>query len=191
MNRFVKFEIPRRSLCCTLCQTKWTPHRDCYSLIFEESDRYWLRKDICDECWRQAENKSSLIEDKPDTYFLWRSKILPQPKKIKNPSNASEKIFELFHTALSGDHDQTQAEAFILALLLKRKKKLIERKEIKHSTGKSYILFEDAETQETYSVPKVGLDRLEVHKIQEQIKRKLNIVPEPVPVSVSDLIKKP
>jgi hypothetical protein len=149
---------------------------ECHSFLYEEDDEKWVRQDICNTCWRDNVHLEKIARIKSQNYISWKSKIGCLPHKKPQPSNAIENILELFHTALSNDNESSQAEAFLLALLLKRKKKFIERKEFKHSTGQIYVLYEDAATQEIFTVLKVGLDRLEadnIQQIQQQIKMKL------------------
>lgn len=144
-------------------------------MIYENSEGGWLRRDICDGCWKEEDKKAQFLAEKPEIYFLWKSKIPVVPPKSPADSTVVEKLFEMLRLALAGDSEVQQAEAFILAMLLKRKKKLIERKEFKPAGGVSCLLYEDTDTQEIFSVPKVGLEKLEVHKIQDQIQKSLHL----------------
>lgn len=166
ISRFFKFEIPKINSVCTYCGKKWEEGAICYSSIYEESEGHWKRCDACESCQPQ------LSENAEDRFF-WQSRIVPKTKKEAPPMEPIHKALEMLRCGLT-DNALSAGEAFVLALFLKRKKKLIEKKEIHSSTGETCILYEDPCSEEAFAIPKINYESIEVQKIQDELKLKFS-----------------
>ncbi len=172
MNRFIKLEIPKMRPICLHCQTKWSQDMICNSFVYEDIEGKWIRQDACDLCW-QAQSKKRGDDPISSERFYWKSKVNLKAKSDLPQIEQMDKPLELLRSLLSTANESSKGEAFVLALFLKRKKKLSERKEISQSDGETFILYEDLFSQEVFTVPKVSLNTLQVDKIQQELKLKI------------------
>ncbi len=166
ISRFFKFEIPKMGPCCVHCRMKWDDGAVCHSSIYEGPEGHWIRQDVCHLC------QEYLLRNSEERFF-WQARVAAKPKKEMPSFEPINKAIELLRCSLT-DNRVSAGEAFVLALFLKRKKKLIEKKEIVSPSGEICVLYEDPCSDEAFAIPKLNLDSLEVEKIQQELKLKFS-----------------
>jgi len=159
-------EVPKRNQTCMLGSESFTPGMAyCSLLIKNEETSEFQRLDYCLKCWE----KEGKIPDGDVSY--WKSKV-PQEKMKESaiPGTHEEKALELFKQAVLENVDD---DAFILALWLVRKKKLILRHCFHDQSGQEIYLYEDLATEETFSVRKIALSNEKVLELQARLAKSL------------------
>ncbi|MBS4169145.1 hypothetical protein [Parachlamydia sp. AcF125] len=160
-------EVPKRQAACALGHEPFTPGMEYCSVLLETSEiTEFQRKDYCLNCWE----KEGKITD--DNAAYWKSKVPNSSIKGGMPLiTYEEKAMELFRNAAKtvGEED----EAFILALWLVRKRKIVLRHCFHEKNGQEVHLYEDPLSEETFSVRKVHLEREKILDLQARLSNKL------------------
>jgi hypothetical protein len=158
-------EIPKRSTTCYKGKETLEPGEEYYSALLEDETKPgYVRRDYCKKCWEDA-----LKEEGKLFKSSWKAKVPPNTKVPKIKENYFEKAFRLLRDSM--DDPEQHGEAFLLALFLARKKKLLLRQEI-NKDGKLYYLYENPATEEMLAVRKVDLTEIQQDKIQADMARK-------------------
>jgi hypothetical protein len=174
LKTFIQKEIPKRKPTCSIGQEPFLKGMDYYSYIEEDEKGKWLRNDFCSPCWEKFSLQKK-NNDQQSKVNYWKSKICEKPFS-KEPLSFNEKALKLLATAILLDSQESNEEAFILALYLARNKKLAMRKEIDCLEGtakKCFIIYEVLATEELLLVPKLQLSQLQVEKTREILALKL------------------
>ncbi|KAF3362035.1 Uncharacterized protein PHSC3_001346 [Chlamydiales bacterium STE3] len=150
-------QIPKRSSTCSHGKETFSDGMDYYSFIQQEKDHLYVRFDYCQHCWRQLELSEMTF---------WKGRI--SSKKENKPKSSEESALLYLDQVLS---DSTKKEElFILALYLARKKILVFRKSLE-----SHDLYENLETEEMLSIPKVAISSLDLPVLQKKLAEKLKV----------------
>jgi len=142
---------------CEICQARFTDQQVVYSHLHIEQDLH-SRHDFCASCHQKNDPALS----------SWKTRFrAPEPKKentIKKQDAES-----LFRQLLAKENEEDFHIIFILAVMLERKKILIERNVQKTATGQKLRIYEHKRTGETFLItdPNLQLDTLET--VQEQV----------------------
>ena len=162
----LQLDIPRRNGDCTECRQKLSEGTPYYSVLNELTENLSPRQDYCVSCWDRSPQKLKLAK------CHWKSRV---PSKKENPLSSLEKeerALALLKEAISGKKLENEAEAFVLALYLARKRIIQFRQEIEEF-GQTYSLYEIIETEEMLPVKKIQLGTIDIVKIQAEIANKL------------------
>lgn len=161
-----QLEIPRRASICAKCHNELTCGMDYYSALIEDEMQGLNRQDFCSSCWETKE----AFEPKSS----WKSKVVSKKEDNRNLNlTRDEKILELLKSALQNDSKDSEAEAFILALYLARRRLLILRQELRQDNGDIICLYEESATEVMHGVKKIAVSLLDINKIQANVAEKL------------------
>jgi len=170
LNNALQIIIPTRGDLCAKGEELFIPGMEYYSVLCKGDEKGITRQDFCLNCWelfaRHDFTKSS------QTY--WKSKVPPKKKAPAAPLHRNEKALELLKASVACDQMEDQAEAFVLAVYLARKKLLYLRDEVLDESGKRIQFYEVAATEEMIGVPKIDLSAIPIDKIQSNLAKKLN-----------------
>ncbi|CCB85849.1 putative uncharacterized protein [Parachlamydia acanthamoebae UV-7] len=160
-------EVPKRHAVCLLGQEPFTPGMEYCSVLVETAEMgEFQRKDYCLSCW-EREGKIS-----DDNAAYWKAKVPKHPLKGATPLiTYEEKAMELFKAAAKTSGEEE--EAFILALWLIRKRKLVLRHCFHEKNGQEVNLYEDPLSEETFPIRKVHLEKEKVLDLQSKLSNKL------------------
>lgn len=166
----VKFEIPPRMRRCCLGNEDFLPGMEYISLLEEGKDEKYFRKDFCQPCWKEA---SLLALDQISGYVHWKSQV-----PLKTPGNGKQmkrefKALELLREIIANGDEEEESQAFVLALLLVRGKKIQLKQEITEDGKGQILLYEVAETEEMLAVKKVNLSAIQTVRLQQILALKL------------------
>lgn len=163
-----QIDIPRRAQVCALGNEALGEGTQYFSALEEGPDRQVMRRDYCAACWEKVSSKGHRA--------FWKSKVLLKGSGKKEEHKAvdfSRYAFLLLKEALHTDTEESQEEAFVLALYLARKRQLILRN-IMDRGGELYDLYEVVATEEMLAVKKMDLSRLKTEKVQDNLAKKFS-----------------
>lgn len=172
MSMLFQIEIPRRSSICSKGNEVLAPGSEYYSVLTEDLNTTYIRQDFCLNCW--LESKQGDSQQKKKNY--WKAKVADSKKELADVfGSRDERAMELLKVAMQRNEVDDQAEAFVLALYLARRKIICLRKQLHHAELGAINLYEVIATEEMLSIKRMELARLEVEKIQQSIACKLSL----------------
>lgn len=171
-----EWDIKARSSACTECETEFADRQTCFSTLAFGEDGY-VRSDFCENCWKKVESGLS-------AHSVWQGAYKMPPPPAEEP--LKKETAESLLRKLMEDDDAAQNNVrYILAVMLERKKVLIERDVKTDEGGDITRFYEHRKTGETFVVPdpRLQLDALE--QTQIQVMEMLGVSP-PCSTSSSD-----
>ncbi|MFC2140148.1 hypothetical protein ACFLQ1_00340 [Candidatus Auribacterota bacterium] len=161
----MNWEVEKRSSSCVKCEKEFFNNEEYYtSLVLTKKEP--LRKDFCQDCWPAPEKKEDV--------FFWKGKY----KKIEKEDKIDKKkiVEELFKEYLHATDEQHINFCYLLAVMLERKKVLIEKNKslTNKASGKNLIVYEQSKTGEVFVVEDPEIDLREVASLQKNLKEILD-----------------
>ena len=153
----IPLQIPRRNRKCSACENPFQSNDLYHSILNEQDEGKLAREDLCPSCWE---------EKHPEHKSHWCSKVPEREIVDLTPQGHDERLMELLKECVNSQEENDHRKAFVVALYLTRRKKLIQRQEIEHQ-GHDVIIYEVKENEEMLSVPKVSITTLQVAEIQK------------------------
>jgi hypothetical protein len=148
------WDIKLRGNACTVCSKAFEDHELCFSaLVFGENG--YQRNDYCSPCWEKRENAGTLVS-------TWRGRYQSPPPKPEEP--LKHETAESLLRRLMEDNDESKVNVmFILAVMLERKRILVEQSVQAHDEHRMVRVYEHRKTGETFLIPEpmLRLDQLE------------------------------
>lgn len=159
-------EIPKRSTCCIKHGEPFLQGHHYYSrLIRGEEEGIYLRQDYCENCWKQLDSPQG---------SSWKSMVPPAKTASELPKQRDERaIYLLKETLRDLERPGAEAEAFVLALYLARRRRLVLRQELEREGKLPLLVYEEMQKEEMIGVPKVALAELDVEKVQQELASKM------------------
>jgi hypothetical protein len=177
------WDIKPRGDCCERCETPFADQQPYHTVLFFGEEGY-ARTDMCQTCWEQNAETSS--------YSAWQGVFRMPPPPAEEP--LKKETAETLLRKLMEDDDPGQKNViYILAVMLERKRILVERSVQREGGEVRTRVYEHRETGESFLVPDphLGFDALET--VQEQViamlggpKKKEDPAPESGDKSVDD-----
>jgi len=167
MKPYFQIEVPKRATVCSKGQETLVPGADYFSLLLEDPEEGLVRQDFCSACWDKA-----FLTDAVKLH--WKAKV-PHKKNVVmlSAQDRDERVMEVFRELLAEKTEQSNTEAFILALYLARRKMIYLRQEQLQADGSVLLLYEVADTEEMLCLKKIALSEMQIEKVQHEIARKL------------------
>ncbi len=153
------WNIKSRSSTCSACSKEFEDKEECYSALMFTDEGY-IRGDYCRECWQKQEL--------PGTVFSTWQGIFTIPPPPEEEPLKKETAESLLRKMLEEDEPNINV-IFILAVMLERKRILIERDVKTTEDGTMLRIYEHKKSGETFLVtePELQLDKLE--EVQKQV----------------------
>lgn len=161
--------IPRRNPRCARGQELLAPATDYYSVLSESEEGGYVRHDFCSACWEASAKQETQQQSKGS----WKSRVPAKEAEVLRSADREHFALELLKTALASNSEEDQADAFILALYLTRKRLLQARQQLKQAGGQVVTLYEVVDTEEMLAVKKLPLSQLQVVTLQQRLAEKL------------------
>ena len=159
----MEWELQSSEGACAKCGREFSHREEYYSALYA-CDEGFERKDYCVPCWGKG---------RPDVFSFWRARAKKEPDPPKRFVN-DEVLIEFFDR-LSGVEDPRKKRlAFIMAILLLRKRLLREKGRRRRADGTYWILRCPA-TEKEYEVKDQGLCADETVELIHEMGRVLNI----------------
>jgi len=142
---------------CASCQSAFTDQQIVHSHLLIDGNIY-SRHDFCVNCHKKNDPALS----------TWKT-LFHAPESNKEKLVEKKDAESLFRHLLAKENEEDFNAIFILAVMLERKKILIERDVQKTATGQKLRIYERKKTGETFLItdPDLQLDALET--VQEQV----------------------
>jgi hypothetical protein len=168
----VQWEIQARSKFCCRCQREFLDgDRYCCVLTYGEDKPF--RQDFCLGCWDS--DQQSQFERDENFISWWRSSVkIPPPKPTEEAIKRSlaEQLLRKYLDSTEPKHINFR---YILALMLERRRVLIQKHTIQESpSGKTLIVYEHAKTGETLLIEDPHLTLSQTGEVQAQVKEILD-----------------
>lgn len=149
-----EWDIKPRASMCGKCQAPFADHQEYMSRLIYGSAGY-ERLDCCVTCWSETDRV-------PQAVSVWRGVFeMPPPAP---PEALKKETAESLLRALIAKNDPANGNVmFILAVMLERRRMLVERDVNKQADGKLVRVYEHRKTGDTFIItdPQLRLDQIE------------------------------
>jgi hypothetical protein len=167
-SRGTSWEVKSRARQCVETGREFQENDVICSRLVATSDG-WERQDFSEEAWSADKKEASL--------FYWRTRFrLPPPKKEEPFKEENAEI--LLREYLEKNDPEATNTVFILAVMLERKRLLIERGVQRDPEGQQIRIYEHKDSGETFFVvdPELSLDQ--IGDVQMEVARTLGWIQE-------------
>lgn len=154
-----EWKIKSRSTVCHGCETPFEDKQEFFTALNDVGDGY-ERIDYCRECWRKNQGSGQ-------PYSMWRSTfaIPPPPAEEALKKETAETLLR----KLMEDDAARPDVIYILAVMLERKKVLIEREVQTAEDGSLVRIYEQRSTQDSFIIRDPGLKLNELDDVQQAV----------------------
>jgi hypothetical protein len=148
------WDIKSRSTACTACSVSFNDGQTYLSALFT-GDTGYERGDFCEECWKSRAGEL-------DPFSSWQGVYRRPPSGPEDPLK-KETAESLLRKLIEDDDPRNEAVIYILAVMLERKKSLVEKDVTVDDLGTVHRVYEHRHTGETFLIldPQLKLDQLE------------------------------
>ena len=158
-----EWNIRSRGHACAACGKNFEDKRACVSLLLDTPEGF-MRDDYCTACWRG-------LKDQPreGVVSVWEG-IYEAPVRNTKPEVVTRETADaLFRRLVILDDPETQPVVYVLAVMLERAKRLVERGRREHESGGVLRVYEDKATGDSFVVidPRLRMDQ--IAKVQEDV----------------------
>jgi len=179
MNEWI---IQSRAHACEACAQPFVDKQPYHTLLYDEQAEHLRRMDICDACWKSQFSEGA--REKKGFLSHWQGIFEVPPPEA--PEAIQKETAETLLRKLIEQNDPRYApSAFILAVMLERKRLLRVKEQIKRD-GKRVFVYEQPKTGDIFTIvdPDLHLNQLEAvqHDVAQLLEHGLN---PPAPAAVS------
>ncbi len=159
-----EWKIQSRSHICQACGKSFEDKQVYHTLLFEQKNEL-TRHDLCDTCWQSQYNKKT--DGKREFVSYWQGiyeappPAPPEPIKRETAETLLRKLIEL-------NDPKYTTPAFILAVMLERKRILKVKQEI-NTDGKRIFIYEHPKTGEVFSITDPRIDDSQIEEVQKTV----------------------
>ena len=133
----------------------------------------YLREDYCRACWPARPDPAAGLSD---WSAVWHAPAPPPPEPLKKET-AESLLRELMET----DQTDQRNAIFILAVMLERRRILVEKDIQTLPDGTKIRIYEHKKTGESFVIPDPQLKLAEIAAVQDDVMHLLGIAPEAPP----------
>lgn len=154
------WDIKARSDACSQCEHEYEDQEPFYSKLTFEEDGYH-RSDFCEKCWTPQVQANALSRWRT----IYRSPA-PPPEPAVKKETAESLLRELIETDRVAEHANT---IYILAVMLERRRILVERDVQEREDGTLIRVYEHKKTNEVFMIPDPRLKLTELETVQAEV----------------------
>ena len=178
-----EWKIKMRSDSCTVTGKPFQEDEIFHTLLTQAKSGELVRNDLCEQAWIEHNDNIRPLS-------VWKSKFKPLPPSQTDAVEKNDAESELRRLLDEGAHLSPKV-CYLLALLLERKRVLRVKDRLKID-GNSTVVYEHADTQETFIVPEVELSLTDIEALQTEMKTSSRIfavaesqlpIPAPTPTA--------
>ncbi|OUX37251.1 MAG: hypothetical protein CBE26_03830 [Kiritimatiellaceae bacterium TMED266] len=163
--------------CAVVCAVSGKP--------FEDGDEVISSLQFEEGAYQRVDRLASCAEGAVEGISVWRTKYIlpPAPEEVVQKEN----VEGLLRKRMAAEVPEDRDVIFILAVMLERKKILVERDVQQHPGGMKIRVYEHRKTKESFAVtdPELRLDELE--RVQDEVAVLLGGQPRVRPEEASDV----
>jgi hypothetical protein len=155
------WDIKARGNACGKCDVPFEEDQPVYSTLVRNEEGY-VRIDCCEKC-RQDDTESH------DPYSNWQGifrKPPPEPEELLKKETAES----LLRRFLQKEDESKTNVVYILAVMLERKRILVERDVQVRADGTKILVYEHRKTGESFTVPDPCLELDQLDHVEEEVK---------------------
>lgn len=156
------WEIRTRGTVCNGCATAFEDANAFHSILVFNEEGY-TRLDFCETCWASGKKNT------PHIVSYWKGVFKSPPPPAEEPLK-KETAETLLRKLMEEDNAEMHSVIFILAVMLERKRTLIERDVHTRQADQATVrVYEHRKTGETFLVVDPKLSLTEIGPVQEQV----------------------
>ncbi len=163
----MEWQIQDLSKHCTQCQTIFGEADSFHCFLVLSEEDIPQRNDFCKSCF---ENVKDIWLNSPKTYSHWASFVkleTPPPKPKPMPYEYFETLMRKY---IVSEETKEKKFAYILILLLERKKILSFKESVLKEGEKRFLVYEHSETGESFILEDPHLGLAQVGELQLELK---------------------
>ena len=154
------WDIRPRAEACAGCKQPFQDQQACLSsLVFGEAG--YTREDYCETCWPTRAGTSA-------AYSVWRSVFRVPPPEPEEPLK-KETAESLLRRLIEQEDDRHRNVIYILAVMLERKRVLVEKDVQTREDGVMIRVYEHRKTADTFLIPDPRLRLDELDTVQQEV----------------------
>lgn len=157
--------IKSRGRVCAICNEPFADGAMIYSSLHQGAEGY-ERMDISEACWPNAPREK--------TISFWRS-VYQAPPAVPEEPLKKETVETLLRQYMSKEDFSRLQVIYILAVMLERKRVLIERDVQRKEDGTKLRIYEHRQTGEIFTIPDPELRLDQIGEVQQQVNELLGI----------------
>lgn len=169
-----EWNIQSRAHVCEACSRPFADQQAYRTVLFEEGKEL-RRSDICEACAQKAGD----LRTRAGFISQWQGSYEAPPAQAPDPIQ-KETAETLLRKLIEQNDPQHAPAAYILAVMLERKRLLKVKEQIKHD-GRRVFVYEHPKTGDLFTIadPDLRLDQLEMvqRDVAQLLERGLNSVP--------------
>lgn len=158
-----EWKIKKRSRACAACNRLFSEGERYHSALKPGGDGFH-RSDYCTNCW------ANLGEGVEKLFSFWQGVFLVEQPTRRPEAIESSRAENLFARLLRSAEPSFLKLAYVFALLLERKRKLV-RKGRAERDGRSYVIYEHTGTAAAYLVEDININLREAEGIQRELNK--------------------
>ena len=158
-TKMTEWDIQPRASACTGCQQAFAD-KQAYHTLLALTPAGYARRDLCGACHPAADRTGVLSYWQGE--FKMPAPLPPEPIQKENAETLLRKLVE------STDPSHAAAR-YILAVMLERKKLLKHRDTVTDAQGTELLIYEHAQSGESFTVPDPHLRLDQLAEVQEHV----------------------
>jgi hypothetical protein len=166
-----EWNIQPRASACTNCQSSFADKAVYHTFLLHTAEGY-RRRDLCPACCARAERAGVI------SYWQGEYRVPPPPPPEPIGKDTAETLLKELVVSTDPAH---AAPRYILAVMLERKKLLKHRDTVRDADGRELLLYEHAQTGDSFSVPDPHLRLDQLEDVQRHINELLQSPPPSQP----------
>ncbi len=158
------WNLQPRAAACVACGAAFSPGDSGHSLLLRE-DEAWLRRDLCPACF--AALPKGAVQS---AVSAWAFAVPKAAKgKVREEPLRRESAERLLRTLMARGDPRDLGAAYVLAILLERGKRFVERSVTTDAAGRRVRLYEQRGTGDLFPVIDPGLKAEDIAAVQRRV----------------------
>ena len=171
-----EWNIQSRAHACGACTQPFSDKQPYHTLLYDEKGEHLLRMDVCDGCWQSQFSEGA--RERKGFVSHWQG-VYEVPPPQAPDAIQKETAETLLRKLIEQNDPRFGASAFILAVMLERKRILRVKEQFKRE-GQRVFVYEQSKTGDVFTItdPNLHLNQLETvqHDVAQLLEHGLNPV---------------
>lgn len=153
------WDIKTRCDVCSGCEHEFDDGECYHSALIYGAEGY-MRSDLCVPCWEKAPPEAP--------FSIWQS-VFRKPPPPEEEALKKETAESLLRKLMTLENEEHRNVVYILAVMLERKRILVERAVQENKDGARSLVYEHRKTGESFLIPDPGLKLDQLEHVQEEV----------------------